>query len=80
MVSTTFNAQTPPIFKNKMNIMTLDNIYNYFVCIFMFKVTKHIHPQIFDSLFVQNKRIHIYGTRHAELYSTALAKTNLMGN
>jgi hypothetical protein len=46
----------------------------------MFKVIKHIHPQIFDSMFVQYKNIHNYGTRHAELYCTPLAKTNLMRN
>ena len=43
-------------------------------------MTKHIHPQIFDSMFVQNLNIHNYGTRHAELYCTPLAKTNLMRN
>ena len=53
MVSASFHAHTPRIFK-KLNIMTFDNIYNYFVCIFMFKVTKHIHPQTFDSMLVQN--------------------------
>ena len=46
----------------------------------MFKVAKQIHPQIFDSMFTQNKYFHNYETRHAELYSTPLAKTNLMRN
>ena len=46
----------------------------------MFKVVKHVHPQIFDSMFVQNKNIHNYGTRRAELCCTPIAKTNLMRN
>ena len=46
----------------------------------MFKVAKHIHPQIFDSMFAQDKAFHNYGTRHAELYCTPIAKTNLMRN
>ena len=79
MVSASFNAYTPPIFK-KLYIMTFDNIHNFFVCIFIFKLTKHIHPEIFDLMFVQNINIHNYGTRHAELYCTPLAKTNLMRN
>ena len=79
MVSASYYAHTSPIFK-KLNIMTLDKMYNYFICIFMFKVVKHIHPQIFDSMFMQNKNIHNYGTRHAESYCTLIAKTNLMKN
>jgi len=54
MVFASFNAHTPPNFK-KLNIMTFDNIYNYFVSTFMFKVTKHINAQIFDSMSVHNK-------------------------
>ena len=31
-------------------------------------------------MFAQNKNFHNYGTRHAELYCTPIAKTNLMRN
>jgi len=31
-------------------------------------------------MFVQNKHINNYGTGHAELYCTPLAKTNMMRN
>jgi len=71
-----YNAHTPPV----ENPWIFDNIYIYFVCIFMFKVAKHIYPQIFDSTFVQNKNIHNNGTRHIELYCSPIAKTNLMRN
>ena len=64
VVSASYNAHILPIFR-KLNIMTFDNIYKYFICIFMFKVAKHIHPQSFDSVFAQNKNFHNYGTRHA---------------
>ena len=40
-------------------------------------------PPIFkktDSKFVQNKNIHNYGTRHAELYCNPLTRINLMRN
>ena len=53
MVSPSFNAHTPTIFETSITKI-YDNIYNHVVCIFMFKVAKHIHPQIFNSLFVQN--------------------------
>jgi len=43
-VMASFNPHSPPIFKT-LNIMTFDYIYNYFLSIFKFKVTKHLHPQ-----------------------------------
>ena len=79
MVSLLFNAHTPPICKY-LNIITFDNICNYFVCTFTFKVAQRIHPQIFESIFVQNKNIHNYGTRLAQLYCTHIDKTNVIRN
>ena len=41
MVSTSYNAHTTPIL-NKLNILTVDNIYVYFITICMPKYVKKI--------------------------------------
>ena len=38
--------------------MTFDNIYNYFVCLIMFKVAKHINFQTFNTRSAQNYKKH----------------------
>ena len=51
----------------KLNIMTIHQIYNYFIGVFMYKLHHKLLPPVFN-MFVQTSDIHNYGTRQNNSY------------
>ena len=64
-------AHTDPIFHN-LKSLKIDDINTYQTAIFMYKFSTNTIPIPFRNLFVYNKDIHTYPTRH----STDLHLTN----
>ena len=59
---------TQPIIK-KLKLLNLNEIYIYFVQLFMYKYHHEILPSVFEGMFVSNSSIHTHFTRqHHQLH------------
>ena len=54
-----------PIFQ-KFKLLRINEIYTYNIGIFMYKHAHHIHPEVIDSMFIKNNKIHMYNTRQSK--------------
>ena len=66
-----------PIFK-KLKLLSLSQIYIYFVQLFMFKYHHNILPPVFENFFVLNTSIHNHFTRQQNHLHVPLVKTTLL--
>ena len=63
-----YNAHTNPLFK-KLNLLTLDKIYQHQVLNFFFKLKNHTLPPYFGSFpTTMNNEVHHYNTRRRTLF------------
>ena len=64
--SASYLAHSSPIF-NKLDILTVKQIYVYRTGIFMFKIINSLVPTVFRNVFNFNTSIHSYETRSSKL-------------
>ena len=69
-------SHTDPLFSD-MKILKFNNLYRYYVALFMYKLTLDKLPNIFP-MFVLISRVHEHGTRQAHHYHLPLCRTNLI--
>ena len=55
-----------PLF-DRLGVMTIDQIYNYFIAVFMYKLNHELLPSLFD-MFELTSNIHSYETRQSNSY------------
>ena len=62
-----FHAHSRPLFL-KLNMLTLPEIYQYFILIFMYKYHFQQLPQSFNQFLLKNSQVHSINTRISKLY------------
>ena len=68
------------IYFKELKIMRLDDLYNYSVNIFMYKLFNGDLPPLFNDYFTKNQSHHNHSTRHGGLLRPPLIKTVLANN
>ena len=71
-----YRAHTNELFLNN-NILKVQDLYNYQLGQFMYKLDNNSLPETFKSMFIKNKTIHSYSTRNSEAYHLPLMRTRL---
>ena len=69
-------SHTDPLFSD-LKILKFNNLYRYYVALFMYKLTLGKLPNIFP-MFVLNSHVHEHGTRQAHHYHLPPCRTNLI--
>ena len=69
-------AHTAPLYK-EINLLKLDEIYQYMTLLFMYKYHNKMLPKAFNDMFILNSSIHSYGTRQLHHYNLPYCRTNL---
>ena len=59
-----YRSHTGPLF-SKHNILTLNDMFNLELGVFMFKYSSNELPNVFNDFFMKRSDIHSYPTRHA---------------
>jgi hypothetical protein len=67
---------TKMAFKNH-SILRLPEIYRFSVLIFVYKYKNGLLPSPFLTFFTTNRQVHLYNTRHANLFRMPVAKTKI---
>ena len=70
-----YTAETAPLFK-KLSILSIDNINNEAVAIFMFRYFNNGLPISFQNFFKLNKELHNYNTRSSTQIHKNYIRTN----
>ena len=68
-------THTEPLYKS-LNILNIDQIKDYSIALFMYKLTKHLLPPLFENMFIKTSDVHNYSTRQADLLYVQFAATN----
>ena len=82
ITSTGYSSNVNKLF-NKLNILTVFDIYRHQLGIFMFKINNNMLPAKFCNLFILNSSIHSYSTRNSSNYhlhniNTTIAKKSFI--
>ena len=56
-------THTEPLYKS----LNIDQIRNYSMVLFMYKLTKHLLPPLFENMFIRTSDVHNYSKRQADL-------------
>ena len=75
ITSSNYKAHTEPIFL-KLNLLTVQKLYEYNVFIFMFKFINGYLPSLFNDIFVKNYTIPEYSMRQYNLLHVPKVKTS----
>ena len=67
-------THTEPLYKS-LNILNIDQIRDYSIALFTYKLTKHLLPPLFENMFIKTSDVHNYSTRHADLLYVQFAAT-----
>ena len=59
-------THTEPLYKSS-NILNIDQIWDCSIALFMYKLTKHLLPPLFENMFIKTSDVHHYSTRQADL-------------
>ena len=59
------------------NILKIDELFNYHLGQFMYKLENKVLPTIFDNMFKKNNAIHKYPTRHSNEFHLPRTRTIL---
>ena len=76
VTSSKYNAHTAPLFA-ELKCLTMTQIHEYTMGVFMFKYINKELPCVFDGMFVFNMDIHQHSTRSANLLHVPAIHTNL---
>ena len=60
-----YDEHTLPLFK-QLNILTVNDIYDFSIATFMYKFANKELPDIFNDMFTKNRVVHDYSTRQAD--------------
>ena len=58
-----------------LNILNIDQIRDYSIALFMYKLTKHLLPPLFENMFTKTSYVHNYSARQADLLYVQFAAT-----
>ena len=67
-------THTDPLFKD-LKIFNIDQIRDYFIALFMYKLSHHMLPSMFENMFICTWDVHDYYTRQADLLYIQYAPT-----
>ena len=67
-------THTEPLYKT-LNILNVDQIRDYSIALFMYKLTNCMLPSIFENMIIQTSDVHNYSTRQADLLYIPFAST-----
>ena len=67
-------THTKPLFED-MNILTISQIFNYSLGMFMYKVVNHMMPPLFNHLFISTSNVHEHHTRQSDRLYVPLCPT-----
>ena len=59
-------THTDPLCKD-LKILNIDQIIDYSIALFMYKLSHHMLPSMFENMFVNTYDVHDYYTRQAYL-------------
>ena len=69
-------AHREPLYTS-LNILNIDQIRDYSIALFIYKLTKHLLPPLFENMFLKTSDVHNYSTRQAgSLYLQYAATKN----
>ena len=68
-------TSSSPLF-NQLNILTIDQIYNYYVGFLMYKVVNEMTLTLFDDIFIPTSTVHSYDTRQSNSLYVQYPATN----
>ena len=69
-----YNTHTQPLYKSS-NVLNIDQIRDYSIALFMYKLTKHLLPRLFENMFIKTSDVYKYSTRQADLLYVQFAAT-----
>ena len=69
-----YNCNTAPLF-HELKVLTLFDLYDYQLGIFVYKFTAGMLPDVFTNLYMENSAYHSYGTRHRHHFSHPYSRT-----
>lgn len=61
---------------NTAQVLSIKNLFSYYIGIFMFKFTNSILPHCFDNYFIPTSQIHNHSTRNSTSFQLPLFNTN----
>ena len=67
-------THTYPLYKD-LKILNIDQIRDYSIALFMYKLSHHMLPSMFENMFIYTSDIHDYYTRQADLLYIQFAPT-----
>ena len=67
-------THTDPLYKD-LKILNIDQIRDYSIALFMYKLSHHMLPSMFENMFIYTSDVHDYYTRQADLLYIQYAPT-----
>ena len=68
-------THTDPLYKD-LKILNIDQIRDYFITLFIYKLSHHMLPSMVENMFIYTSDVHDYYTRQADLLYFQYAPTN----
>ena len=57
------------------HILKVDQVRDYSIALFMYKLMNHMLPSVFENMFIKTSDIHNYSTRQADMLYVQYAST-----
>ena len=67
-------THTEPLYR-VLHVLNVDQIRDYSIALFMYKLTKCMLPSMFENMFISTSDVHNYSTRQADLLYVQYAST-----